>query len=77
MVQAQAAPFARRVRRKQACGARQRNELEPQRIARAMRVLARVILARDDLVANERGDTIAKFNVFGRQRKVDHRGVPG
>jgi hypothetical protein len=76
VVKPEAAPGDRRVRREQPRGAGALDELEAQRVARTMRVLARIALARDDFVAHERADALAQLGVFGRQGKIDHRWAP-
>ena len=72
MIEAEAAPGLGRVRRQQTGGARAIDELETQGIARAMRVLARIVLPGDDLVADEGGDPLAQLDMLGRQGEVDH-----
>jgi hypothetical protein len=57
------------VRRQQAGGARPIDELEAQGVARAVRVLARIVLARDHLVADEGGDSLAQLDMLGGRVK--------
>ena len=54
-------------------GARQRHQLEPQRVARAVRVLARIVLARDHVLAHELRHLLLQLDLLRGERKVDHR----
>jgi hypothetical protein len=76
MVEAEAAPLDRRVRREQPSGASAGDELEPQGVARTVRILAPIAFARNDFVADERGHAVAQLGVLGRQREIDHGNAP-
>ena len=72
MIQPEAAIRFRRVRRKQACGARFRHEFETQRILNHVRAAARIVFVRDNLLAHECCDSRAQVRDFRRQRKINH-----
>ena len=72
MVQAEAAPFDRRMRREQTGRAAERDQLAAKILAGAVRPLPRIAFQRHDRFADKAVDPRFEFDQVGGKRKIDH-----